>query len=179
MATDVLVVGVNMNDLPKTRQEARDLSSKAYFTGLLCKQGHISKRWTVTGNCSSCQKIRTSEWIKNNPEKNSAYRQSEKRRVSTNLSSKKHYQKNKAYYIAREAKKRALKLLATTLWGQENIEEFYAEAKKLEAINLGIKYHVDHIVPLVGQNVCGLHNRFNLQILTETENKRKGNAWYG
>jgi len=166
-----------MNDLPKTRQEARDLGSKAYFTGLLCKQGHISKRWTVTGNCSDCQRSRSIEWAKNNPEKNLAYRKSEERRISTNASSKKHYQKNKSYYIAKEAKKRALKLLATTAWGQEGINVFYADAKKLEAMNPGIKYHVDHIVPLVGKDVCGLHNHFNLQILTEIENKRKGNVW--
>ena len=166
-----------MNDLPKTRQEARDLSSKAYFTSLFCKQGHIAKRWTATGNCSICQTERTTAWAKNNPEKNLAYRNSEKRKISTNLSFKKHYQKNKAYYIAKEAKKRALKLLATTIWGQDGVLNFYLKTKELELLNPGIKYHVDHVVPLVGKNVCGLHNEFNLQILTEIENKRKGNVW--
>lgn len=164
-------------DLPKTRQEAREVGSKAYFTGLLCKQGHIAKRWTVTGNCSECQRQRTANWIEKNPEKHKAYRKSQKCKDSTNKSTRKHYQKNKAYYIAKDAKKRALKLLATTSWGQEQVSDFYRKAKELEAANPGVKYHVDHIVPLVGKNVCGLHNHFNLQILTETENKRKGNAW--
>jgi len=166
-----------MDSLPKSREEARQTSSKAYFTGLLCKQGHIAKRWTATGNCSVCQRARTEAWTKNNPEKHLAYLNSEKRKASTNASVKRNYEKKKAYYIAKDAKRRAWKLQATTAWGQEGVEEFYKKAKELEIVNPFVKYHVDHIVPLVNKNVCGLHNKFNLQILTETENKRKGNAW--
>lgn len=166
-----------MIDLPKSRQEAREIGSKAYFTGLLCKQGHIAKRWTATGNCSLCQRLRTDSWRTNNPEKDQAYRSSEKCKQSLRLSGKKHYQKNKTVYVVKDAKRRALKLLATTVWGQEGISDFYKKAKELEQQNPGVKYHVDHIVPLVGKNVCGLHNRFNLQILTELENKRKANKW--
>ena len=166
-----------MERLPSTRQLARDCGSKAYFTGLLCKQGHIAKRWVATGNCAECQKQRTADWTKANPDKHFAYIKSEKRKQSVNKSSRKHYQKNKAYYVAKDAKRRALELLATTPWGQERIQEFYSKAKEMEALNPGIKYHVDHIVPLVGKNVCGLHNHFNLQILTEAENKAKANKW--
>jgi 5-methylcytosine-specific restriction endonuclease McrA len=166
---------VNMLNLPKTREQARQEGSKAYFTGLFCKQGHISKRWVATGNCAECQQKRTKNWTDKNPERVKAYLNSDEMQVKRKEYAKNFYQANRDYYIAKDAKRRATKLQATTKWGQEGVRAFYKKAKELQAMNLGTKYHVDHIVPLVGNNVCGLHNQFNLQILTASENWHKGN----
>lgn len=40
--------------IPKTREEARDLRSKYYLTGIPCPQGHISVRFTSVGTCKEC-----------------------------------------------------------------------------------------------------------------------------
>lgn len=73
--------------------------------------------------------------------------------------------------------RRARKANAAVKWAnQEAIKEIYDQAAKVSK-ETGIKHHVDHIVPISGRNVCGLHVENNLQIITERENLRKGNKW--
>ena len=65
-------------------------------------------------------------------------------------------------------------LRATPAWANlDAIRAIYAEAKRLQEMD-GVPRDVDHIVPLRGRNVCGLHVETNLQILTARENRKKG-----
>ncbi len=93
--------------------------------------------------------------------------------------------RNKAYRennphrsVARCAKYRAVKLKATPVWLTENQHEeilaFYERANYLTSMT-GITHEVDHIIPLQGKNVRGLHVPWNLQVLTQKENRKKGN----
>lgn len=54
------------------------------------------------------------------------------------------------------------------------IKKIYAECKRI-SIETGNVHHVDHIVPLQGKLVCGLHVHYNLQILTAFDNLSKSN----
>jgi hypothetical protein len=80
--------------------------------------------------------------------------------------------------LARNTKRQGLKINATPNWLTEEhnneIQQFYWLAKDLQAIT-GETYHVDHIVPLKGENVCGLHVPWNLQVLPADINLSKGN----
>ena len=76
------------------------------------------------------------------------------------------------------ARRRAAKLQATPKW-------LTREQRRLMrwiyvwAASLPGDFHVDHIVPLRGENVCGLNVPWNLQILPADTNRRKGNRLEG
>jgi hypothetical protein len=73
------------------------------------------------------------------------------------------------------ARRRATRMSAMPPWtNAKDMRAVYKQAQRLTA-DTGIKHHVDHIVPLRGKTVCGLHVVWNLQVLTETENCRKSN----
>jgi len=102
-------------------------------------------------NLESCRK-RCREWQKKNPDRTTAA----------------------------VAKRRAAKLNATPNWltqeHHDQIKLIYAHAKECEILT-GDKYHVDHIVPLQGENVSGLHVPWNLQVLPADINIKKSNSY--
>ncbi len=85
---------------------------------------------------------------------------------------------NKDKRNALTMKRLAKKLKATPSWMARAdfaaIEEWYTLAKELQWLSEE-PLHVDHIIPLQGKEVCGLHIAANLQILPASYNSKKGN----
>ena len=126
------------------------------------------------------QKNNIKRWIENNPGKirikNALwYQQNSEHKRAHSVSYNK---KNPGIRNALSAKYRATKLFATPKWLTEQhikqVDCYYIVAKWVESI-LNEPIEVDHIVPLQGENVSGLHVPWNLQLLTEKENIRKSN----
>lgn len=81
-----------------------------------------------------------------------------------------YYQQNKGTLNCYNAKRRAALLQRTPPWANtQAIEYFYQQCPE--------GHHVDHIVPLRGKYVSGLHVLENLQYLTKEENLKKSNKY--
>lgn len=155
-----------------TRKEALARGLKTYFNGKPCPKGHLAKK-RVCGGCTECQKTlfktyrssrrndlneRAAAWRKANPER--------QRELTDNWKAN-----NPDKLCAYEAKRRAAQLRATPLWADLNkIAQVYKVAAEW-----GLT--VDHVVPLQGETVCGLHVHNNLQLMKAGDNFAKHNKF--
>jgi hypothetical protein len=182
--------------MPLTSTEAKRLGMSMYFTGVPCKNGHVTSRYASSAECFFCRKDKNQSvavkekqaaWSKNNHE--------QKLKVA-----KERYERNKVWqhlrgrtrWVAHKEKVTE----STNRWLDNNIgmRAFYANkrrsAKKyrtpawanLDAIktiyaNCPEGYHVDHVIPLQGKNVSGFHIESNLQYLSASENSKKFNKY--
>lgn len=86
------------------------------------------------------------------------------------ISSKNWREKNKGLMLAYYRAYNLAKAKRVPKWSEvQQIRDFYANRPK--------GYEIDHIVPLFGRNVSGLHVIANLQYLTESENSQKSNKF--
>ena len=121
-------------------------------------------------------------WYKENLERAKAFAaawyeiNSEKKNVATAAWAKNNPDKHNAL----GAKYRAAKLQRTPPWltkeHWDDIRYVFSVAKELEKFSEE-SLEIDHIIPLQGGNVSGLHVPWNLQILTSSENASKGNKF--
>lgn len=79
-----------------------------------------------------------------------------------------YYRNNPGPYKANAARRKAALLKRTPNWAKlEAIKEFYSNCPE--------GFHVDHVIPLQGKDISGLHILSNLQYLPAEDNLKKGN----
>jgi len=187
-------------EYPNTREEAKKTGSKYYFTGQPCKHGHIALRKTK-GACVECLKV---EWTKGNETRAEYFKQYNQSEAGQKAK-RDYYERNREQVIARAAARPAeqrrlhrekykaqnpelYKALtsvrkrrhknATPKWitAEQKLamREMYLQAQKITKIT-GERYVVDHIIPLISPEVCGLHVPWNLRVITQDENLKKSN----
>ena len=162
-----------------SRKEAIDAGETRYI-GSPCTYGHGSIRYTGNWECIVCRNERRKKYrIRNKAkiaEAKKRYRQKypELKRAEV----KRWRLKNPEKRLAQKAKHRASKLNRTPAWLRpvdfRHIQEIYAIAKRLTK-ETGTLYHVDHIIPLRGKIVSGLHVPANLRVIKATDNIKKHN----
>jgi len=90
--------------------------------------------------------------------------------------------RNRGHTNAKTKERRLAQIQRTPKWLTDqdfaDIKKFYDLAYELSQA-YGFPWHVDHIIPLKGKTVSGLHVVDNLQIMPGSENSRKGNRFYG
>jgi 5-methylcytosine-specific restriction endonuclease McrA len=187
---------MDYSSYPTDRATAKATGAKYYYTGQPCVRGHVALRKTK-GSCVDCMK---EDWAIDN-KKRSEKPKSEASRAA----GKRYYEKNKEAVKARanarpkdevgqykrkykEANPELYKALvsvrkrrhrsATPKWITPEqklaIRQLYLQAMQLTKMT-GERYVVDHIVPLISDEVCGLHVPWNLRVITQEENLKKSN----
>jgi hypothetical protein len=164
------------------RVEAVALGLTHYTTGVPCIHGHIDVRRVKDRVCAACDRAMKAARVKAHPE---VYRLKAKAvyqrgRVGA-LSQKRLYrQTNKGKINALVAARKQHIRQRTPKWiGVEErwlIKQAY-ELASLRTEMFGFAWHVDHVIPLQGKNVSGLHVPQNLQVIPGVDNIRKKNGY--
>lgn len=138
------------------------------------------KRDGLSPQCRQCRNSKYKDYYRDN--KVSVDKKNLERYYSNHAESKKkcleYYYSNKGVFFKNCAKRRAAKASSTPKWvdkkHEDRIKSIYSACIKISE-KTKIPHHVDHIIPLQGVSVCGLHVWWNLRIIPAKDNLSKGN----
>lgn len=157
-----------------TRDEAVAQQLTIYTPDKPCKRGHF-QRYTAGGHCCVCNSERSKSWCSDNKERRAkVVRAYYEANVEAAREATRKWQKNNPDRVRLKARMRKRRLREATPRAlpqsiRAEIYKIYAECPE------GME--VDHVVPLQGVLVCGLHVPWNLQYLAPGPNKAKDNLF--
>ena len=144
-------------------------------TELQQRRYEYKKAWAK----DNAEKVRESrkKYEENNSLKIAEYRSSEEFKKHTRKNVMKYQRKYPEKTLAKVRKRQMLKLQAIPKWvNYTRIDALYSLAAMLTK-NTGEKYHVDHIIPIKNEKVCGLHIYENLRVILAKQNLTKSNKF--
>jgi len=160
-----------------SRREAKEQSLKYYYTGKPCKHGHDSKRIVRSARCYQCTTIYTRSYQRSQHSKARAAEYYKNNKEYFRNATKRHNDKHPETRAAARAKRRAAKKYRTVRWANHDyILSLYKQAIRLSECT-GIKFHVDHVIPIHPALVSGLHVETNLSVIPASINLAKQNAF--
>jgi len=141
------------------REDAIRNGRNEYFTGRACRHGHVSPRRVVDHVCVECHRLKQIAWKRGHRD---VVNERARARYRAMRPRSPHYDVGLP-----ERRRRAIRK-ATPSWVDHTIMRAVYETAAEESIRLGRKIVVDHIVPLKGRTVCGLHVPANLRLVSES-----------
>jgi hypothetical protein len=172
------------------------LGLKTYFTGKPCKRGGIADR-RLNGDClcNDClefTKQLKAKWSANHPEKHKAWKEAnpqkmanykknwqEKNHIEQKIRLKKWKKANSEKILTYVHQRIAAKIKRTPAWYGEFDAFVMHEALLLSSrrnATTGIKWHMDHMIPLRSKTASGFHCASNIQVIPEALNVMKRNT---
>lgn len=142
----------------------------------------VNKKWYTQSSCKDCEYKATKKYQEDNRERVREYNRKSYLKKLGSLTRRSplemtdalraEWHRNKSNMRSTRAKH------ARVAWSKEFTDLIYSEAHKLRVERnklFNSEWHVDHIIPLKGDNVCGLHVWNNFAVIPKVENLRKGN----